>query len=97
MTKLINQNVISSRGSRTSMRLEQEFWTALDAMASYYGRTRNALVSLIDESTRPGRNERTSAIRVEVLKWALGNRSIRYYAPNRPRYDEAAASREAAS
>lgn len=59
---LINRNVRLS-GRRTSIRLEPEFWSALDEIAARRGVKRNAVIEdvRVDGSL-------TSAVRVAVLK-----------------------------
>ena len=83
MSRLINRNIYTPMGDRTSIRLEPEFLEALNAMAEFYGQTRTRLLTLIQYSTQPKSGERTSAVRVEVLLWALGKRNSGYQAPVR--------------
>ena len=83
MSRLVNHNVYTPMGGRTSIRMEPEFLETLNAMAEFYGRTRTRLLTLIQYSTRPKSGERTSAVRVEVLLWALGKRNPAYQAPLR--------------
>ena len=54
-------------GHRTSVALEPEFWTKLDAMASERGLTTAVLIAEIDQG-RSGPNL-SSALRVAVLDW----------------------------
>lgn len=67
VSRLLNRNVYLPSG-RTSLRLEPEFWDALEAIATAEACTMNALVSRIDA----GSGERTSAVRVFVLGWFKG-------------------------
>ena len=65
-TRLINRNVSLSEG-RTSMRLEPEFWQALQEMSTRERRSVSALIQALE----PHRDEggRTSAVRVLVLDY----------------------------
>ena len=83
MSRLLNLNVYTPTGGRTSIRIEKEVIDAVDLMAKSYGQTRSRLITLIQDSTRPKAGERTSAIRVEVLLWALGKRVSSYHASAR--------------
>ncbi len=55
-------------GHKTSIALEPEFWAALEEMAAARGIPLAALIREIDER-REG-NNLSSAVRVEVLRWA---------------------------
>lgn len=64
-TSLINRNVHAPQ--RTSIRLEAEFWSGLDEMASAVGVHRDQLV--INAGARWPGGSLTSAVRVLVLTW----------------------------
>ena len=53
-------------GHRTSVALEPEFWTAIEALATRRGLSLAALVAEIDGARAPDRNL-ASALRVAVL------------------------------
>jgi predicted DNA-binding ribbon-helix-helix protein len=55
-------------GHKTSIALEPDFWAALEEMAATRGIPLAALIREIDER-REG-NNLSSAVRVEVLRWA---------------------------
>ncbi len=55
-------------GHKTSIALEPDFWLALEEMAATRGIPLAALIREIDER-REG-NNLSSAVRVEVLRWA---------------------------
>ncbi len=55
-------------GHKTSIALEPDFWAALEEMAAARGIPLAALIREIDER-REG-NNLSSAVRVEVLRWA---------------------------
>ncbi len=55
------------RGRRTSVRLEREFWQALDSLAMREGHSLNHIVGLVEG--RRGRMPRTTALRVFVLTY----------------------------
>ena len=59
---------LSLSGHQTSVALEPEFWSALEAMAGAEGVTVSALLRRLDE-TRGGR-PLASAARVAALGWA---------------------------
>ena len=61
---------LSIAGHRTSIALEPEFWSALDAMAAEAGQPLAALIKSIDE-TRTTTNL-SSAARLAVLAWYRG-------------------------
>ncbi len=58
---------LSIAGHRTSIALEPEFWTALDAMAAERGLSLAALIRDIDE--RRTTTNLSSAARLAVLRW----------------------------
>lgn len=58
-------------GHRTSVALEPEFWTALEAVADERSLSLSALVAEIDGTRSPERNL-ASAIRVAVLAHLTG-------------------------
>ncbi len=58
---------LSIAGHRTSMALEPEFWTALEAMAAERGLSLAALIRDIDE--RRSTANLSSAARLAVLRW----------------------------
>lgn len=53
-------------GHATSISLEDEFWSALRALAAEEGQTLNALITRIDEAR--GEQNLSSALRVHVLR-----------------------------
>jgi predicted DNA-binding ribbon-helix-helix protein len=61
----------SIAGHRTSIALEPEFWSALEAEAREAKLSLSAIIARVDASRR-GRNL-ASALRVHVLSRALGN------------------------
>jgi predicted DNA-binding ribbon-helix-helix protein len=63
----MDKRSLSIAGHRTSIALEAEFWTALEAMADEAGLTMAALIRQIDE-TRDTANLSSSA-RLAVLRW----------------------------
>jgi predicted DNA-binding ribbon-helix-helix protein len=58
-------------GHRTSVSLEPDFWTALQRMATEEGISVNALAARVDAARAPDVGL-ASALRVAVLRWALG-------------------------
>lgn len=58
---------LSIAGHRTSITLEDEFWTALGSIAGNKGQAVSALVAEIDAAKPAGANL-SSAIRVHVLR-----------------------------
>ncbi|EAR50643.1 hypothetical protein OG2516_06087 [Oceanicola granulosus HTCC2516] len=62
---------LTLRGHRTSVSLEDAFWTAFRDMAKARGQTLNGLASEIDEG-RESDIGLASAIRVAVLRHAQG-------------------------
>ncbi len=67
MSGLLRKRSVSLSGHPTSLALEPEFWTALEAMAAAEGISLAALIGRIDQ----GRGERplASACRVAALSW----------------------------
>ena len=65
-SRLVNRNVTSAAG-RTSMRMEPEFWTALEEICHRESTTLAELVRSIEARRHPG--GRTSAVRVFVLDY----------------------------
>ena len=65
---------LTLRGHRTSVSLEEEFWTAFREIAARRGQPLNELAAEIDEA-RGTSAGLASAIRVFVLKEISGNRS----------------------
>ena len=67
---MLRKRSITLSGHPTSLALEPEFWSALEAMASGQGDSLAALLVRIDR----GRGERplASACRVAALAWARG-------------------------
>ncbi len=61
---------LSISGHRTSIALEPEFWTALEAMAAEGGQTMAGLIRSIDESRETA--NLSSAARLAVLRWYQG-------------------------
>lgn len=65
MTAAIVKRSIEIAGHRTSISLEEPFWTALKEIADENGKTIRALVAEIDE--KRGEANLSSAIRLYVL------------------------------
>ncbi len=63
---LINRNILSRQG-RTSMRLEQELWDALEEICRREHATLASMVQRIDAGRKPG--SRTSAVRVHIIRY----------------------------
>jgi len=61
---------LSLSGHPTSVALEPEFWSALEAMAEAEGATVSAVLRRLDETR--GDRPLASAARVAALAWALG-------------------------
>lgn len=68
----LRKRSINLSGHATSLALEPEFWTALEAMAKARGQSLAALIVSLDE-TRADR-PLASACRIAALKWAQGER-----------------------
>lgn len=88
---MIVKRSISIRGHRTSISIEDAFWTRLQTIAADRRTALAALVAGIDTARTPGTNL-SSAIRLFVLDEALAARDET--APPRP---AAPAAREAAA
>jgi predicted DNA-binding ribbon-helix-helix protein len=73
-------------GHRTSISLENLFWTSLKAIAAARGQSIASLVADIDETR--GEANLSSAIRVFVLEQALESSSSRTKAGSSPGLDE---------
>lgn len=63
----MDKRSLSIAGHRTSIALEPEFWSALDAMAAEQSRTMAALIRDIDENRQT--TNLSSAARLAVLRW----------------------------
>jgi predicted DNA-binding ribbon-helix-helix protein len=75
MTRMLKKRSFSIAGHRTSIALEGEFWTALEAQAR---EDRVPLVTLVKRiDTARGEVNLASALRVYALMRALGTRSPR--------------------
>ncbi|MEL6478192.1 MAG: ribbon-helix-helix domain-containing protein [Pseudomonadota bacterium] len=61
---------LTLQGHRTSVSLEEPFWTAFQTMAAERGISVNMLAAEIDASRAPPASL-ASAIRLHVLDWAL--------------------------
>ena len=61
---------VSLRGHRTSLALEPEFWSALDAAASERGASRAGLIAAIDDARAGTGQPLSSAVRVWLLRQA---------------------------
>ncbi len=72
MARAIGKYSVAIDGHRTSVSLEPEFWRALKQIAAARRVTLGALVSEVDR-TREG--NLSSALRVFVLKEAIGEKS----------------------
>ena len=68
---LVTRNVVVA-GHRTSLRLEPEFWAALEGIA----RAERATVNAVVERAQAGDRGRTGCVRVFILQW-LGARLTR--------------------
>ena len=68
---MIVKRSITIRGHRTSISIEELFWTQLQAIAEARSQSIAALVAGIDSSREPGSNL-SSAVRLFVLDEALG-------------------------
>lgn len=68
MSRLVSKNVQALKG-RTSMRMEPEFWTALNeiACATLDGSV-NTVIQFVESGKKPG-DGLTSAVRVHILTW----------------------------
>jgi predicted DNA-binding ribbon-helix-helix protein len=63
----VEKRSLSIAGHRTSIALEPEFWTGLEAMAAAKGLPIAALIREIDEDR--GAPNLSSSVRVAVLAW----------------------------
>jgi predicted DNA-binding ribbon-helix-helix protein len=72
---VLKKRSISLSGHSTSLALEQEFWSALDAMAAAEGATLTILLGRIDRGR--GREPLASACRLAALRWALSKAASR--------------------
>jgi predicted DNA-binding ribbon-helix-helix protein len=64
----LQKRSLSLAGHKTSIALEPEFWEVLEEMSAARGMPLAALIREIDERRR-GSNL-SSAVRIEVLRWA---------------------------
>jgi predicted DNA-binding ribbon-helix-helix protein len=64
----LEKRSLSLAGHKTSLALEPEFWSALEAMATERNLPLATLIREIDER-RQGSNL-SSAVRVEILRWS---------------------------
>jgi predicted DNA-binding ribbon-helix-helix protein len=62
----------SLSGHRTSVALEPEFWTTLEAIAAHRDQTLAALVASLDATRVPG-DPLASLLRVSALRHAAGS------------------------
>ena len=67
---MVRKYSVSLHGHRTSFSLEEEFFTALKAIAETRGQSLAALIAQVDDE-RPETYNLSSALRVFVLKVAL--------------------------
>ncbi|QFY60560.1 ribbon-helix-helix domain-containing protein [Rhizobium grahamii] len=65
---MIRKHSATLHGHRTSISLEDEFWTELNAIAEARAISLAALISEIDDQRDPDSNL-SSALRVQVLAW----------------------------
>lgn len=63
----MDKRSLSIAGHRTSIALEPQFWTALEAMAAQSGQTLAGLIRSIDETRQT--DNLSSAVRLAVLGW----------------------------
>ena len=63
----MDKRSLSIAGHRTSIALEPEFWSALEAMAAQSGQTLAGLIRSIDETRQT--DNLSSAVRLAVLGW----------------------------
>ena len=77
---------IAIAGHRTSISLEEPFWSALTEIASGRGLSVSGLVAEIDRD-RPSKTNLSSAVRVFVLDWYRAR-------PPTPRAESAVAARD---
>jgi predicted DNA-binding ribbon-helix-helix protein len=65
----LRKRSISLAGHSTSLALEPDFWSALEAMAAAEGANLTALIVRIDRGRGP--DPLASACRLAALRWAL--------------------------
>jgi len=65
-SRLISRNIIIN-GRRTSMRLEEASWEAIDEICSHEGVSLNVLCSAIDQ--RRNSSSRTAAVRAFIVTY----------------------------
>ena len=63
----MDKRSLSIAGHRTSIALEPQFWTALEAMAAQSDQTLAGLIRSIDETRQT--DNLSSAVRLAVLGW----------------------------
>lgn len=71
---MLNKRSVTLSGHATSVALEAEFWTVLDAVAAETGLSQAGLLKRIDE--RRGRTPLASACRLLALAWTAGDRTF---------------------
>ena len=64
---MLTKRSIRLSGHATSLALEDEFWQALDALATADGHTTTALIAAIDRNRDANATNLGSAVRVYVL------------------------------
>jgi predicted DNA-binding ribbon-helix-helix protein len=69
---MLKKRSVALSGHATSVALEPEFWTVLDAIAAERGLSHAGLLVWVDETR--GRRPLASACRVLALDWASGKR-----------------------
>lgn len=69
---MIRKRSITIRGHRTSLSLEDEFWSSLRQIADRRDQTLAALIGEIDE-TRGPQDNLSSAARIFVLHWLMAD------------------------
>lgn len=69
---MLKKRSVALSGHATSVALEPEFWTVLDAIAAERGLSHAGLLVWVDETR--GRRPLASACRVLALEWASGKR-----------------------
>ena len=72
---MLKKRSVSLAGHATSIALEPEFWTALQAMAAGQGLSLMALIARIDRGR--GGDPLASACRLAALRWALEGSGLR--------------------
>lgn len=92
---MIVKRSITIRGHRTSISVEDAFWTRLQAVATERSMSIAALVAAID-ARRPTDTNLSSAIRLFVLDEALSHDAGNQSAGNEGAGSDAAASEDAA-